>query len=212
MSSSSSKPTITSLSQRLTSLSSLILERSRVLSLNLPSSASTDTQIIRGLKNIRDGLERIADEVELESGGLSVGGGPGQGMGSRGGRISFSGGGGGKEIDKLALKGLGERYDRVIGMMEADDVGRTKVAGLKRRVRESVRYDLSTERGVCSQSLSFSVPFTHPPCRPHCLRLSLFMQTRIHPNRLNIHLPLPPTLLLSISCIIFESSQSKHHQ
>jgi syntaxin 8 len=58
--SSSAPPPLSTLSQRLTTASTLILERSRVVStLKLPASASTDAQIVRALTFVRDGLKRV---------------------------------------------------------------------------------------------------------------------------------------------------------
>lgn len=49
-------PSLTTASQRLTTVSSLILERSRVLSLGLTPSPTTDTKIGRVLRQVRDEL------------------------------------------------------------------------------------------------------------------------------------------------------------
>src|SRR4051794_27129893 len=58
--SSPAAPPLSTLSQRLTTASTLILERSRVVStLQLPASASTDAQIVRALTFVRDGLKRV---------------------------------------------------------------------------------------------------------------------------------------------------------
>jgi syntaxin 8 len=52
---------LTTASQRLTTVSSLILERSRVLSLGLTPSPTTDTKIGRVLRQVRDELVRLGD-------------------------------------------------------------------------------------------------------------------------------------------------------
>lgn len=48
-------------SQRLTTVASLILERSRVLTLGLTPSPTTDTKIGRVLRQIRDELVRLGE-------------------------------------------------------------------------------------------------------------------------------------------------------
>lgn len=54
-----------STSSRLTTTASLILERSRVISLGLTPSPSTDTKITRALKQVRDELvKRDAEDDE----------------------------------------------------------------------------------------------------------------------------------------------------
>lgn len=52
-------PSLATASQRLTTVSSLILERSRVLSLGLTPSPTTDTKIARVLRQIRDELVQM---------------------------------------------------------------------------------------------------------------------------------------------------------
>lgn len=52
---------LTTASQRLTTVSSLILERSRVLSLGLTPSPTTDTKIGRVLRQVWDELVRLGD-------------------------------------------------------------------------------------------------------------------------------------------------------
>ncbi|KAL0245683.1 hypothetical protein I308_104817 [Cryptococcus tetragattii IND107] len=109
-----STPTPASISQRLTTTSSLLLERSRILSLNLKPSPSSTQQIVRNLTSIRSDLERL----ELESTGLVLGGKKGKTKG-------------GDEGDE-EVKQLEERYDRLLGMLEEDDLGREKAKDLKR--------------------------------------------------------------------------------
>jgi syntaxin 8 len=104
-------PSTAAINQRLSSLSSMVLERSRVVSLKLSPSASTDAQIVRSLNFIRDGLNKI-EEQSRTSGGNQL-------KGTR---------------EDKALVDLGERYDRLISMLEEDDIGREKVKGLARPV------------------------------------------------------------------------------
>lgn len=99
-------PSTAALNQRLTSLSTQILERSRVVSLNLSPSASTESQIVRSLTFVRDGLIKIEDQAR-ETG----------------------------RVTDPVVRDLGERYDRMIGLMEQDDIGREKVKGLARPVQ-----------------------------------------------------------------------------
>ncbi|WVO21200.1 uncharacterized protein IAS62_002507 [Cryptococcus decagattii] len=109
-----STSTPASISQRLTTTSSLLLERSRILSLNLKPSPSSTQQIVRNLTSIRSDLEQL----ELESTGLVLGGKKGKTKG-------------GDEGDE-EVKQLEERYDRLLGMLEEDDLGREKAKDLKR--------------------------------------------------------------------------------
>lgn len=117
-------PSTAALSQRLNSLSSLIIERSRVVSLNLTPSSSTDAQITRSLSFVRDGLARIQDEIQIEQGGLNVG--------IRKSSVAKSGNG--TSAADRVLEDLGQRYDRLIEVMEEDDIGRDKVRGLRRSI------------------------------------------------------------------------------
>lgn len=87
----------------------MMLERSRVVSLNLPPSASTDAQIVRSLKFVNDGLTKVQDQASRS---------------------------GGSSETETALRELGESYDRLIGMMEQDDIGKAKVKDLKRSIPE----------------------------------------------------------------------------
>lgn len=112
-----SKTTPASISQRLTTTSSLLLERSRILSLNLKPSPPSTQQIVRNLTSIRSELEQL----ELESTGLALGGKKGKAKG-------------GDDGDE-EVKELGERYDRLLEMLEEDDLGREKAKDLKRTSR-----------------------------------------------------------------------------
>ena len=77
-----------------------------MVSLNLSPSASTESQIVRSLHFVRDGLAKIEEQArENEATGVDS-----------------------------TVKELGNRYDRMIGLMEQDDIGREKVKGLARPV------------------------------------------------------------------------------
>lgn len=123
-----STPSLATLSQRLTSTSSLLLERSRVLSLNLPPSASSQNQIVRNLTLIRGDLDAL--EQQMVSSGLSTPTGVGAGVGGR--RKS------GKRAEGEAerqVREMGETYDRLIDTFSEDPVGKEKSKGLKRVTR-----------------------------------------------------------------------------
>ncbi|WRT70246.1 uncharacterized protein IL334_007241 [Kwoniella shivajii] len=124
--------TISSISVRLNSTSSLLLERSRIISLNLKPSPSSTSQIIRNLTSIRADL----GQLELENKGFRVGGGGG---GGGGGNANASANGKGKNNrgENDELNELGERYDRLLEMMSEDDVGKEKVKDLRREERRS---------------------------------------------------------------------------
>ncbi|ODN99032.1 hypothetical protein I350_07184 [Cryptococcus amylolentus CBS 6273] len=101
-----------SISQRLATTSSLLLERSRILDLGMKPSPSSTQQVVRNLTSIRADLERL----DALSPGLG-GGGKGKGRGE-----------GGEE----GVEELRGRYDRLVEMLERDDVGREKAKALKR--------------------------------------------------------------------------------
>ncbi|WVR07705.1 hypothetical protein IAU60_004747 [Kwoniella sp. DSM 27419] len=125
-----SSPTPASVSQRLTTTSSLLLERSRILSLNLKPSPSSTSQIIRNLTAIRGDL----DQLHLESEGLAVGGGGGPTGKSKRGSVSASAYGLG--VDEGEVEELGQRYDRLLEMLGEDEVGKEKAKTLQRIKRE----------------------------------------------------------------------------
>lgn len=120
-----SNPTPASVSQKLTTTSSLLLERSRVLSLNLPPSSSSQTQIVRNLTALKNDITRLEDELDLESGGLRVGAGKGR-----------------EREEGAVVRGLAEQYERLIEILEEDEVGREKVklANLKRQPKVASAY------------------------------------------------------------------------
>ncbi len=107
-------PAPAALAQRLTTATTLLLERERVVrTLGLPASAATDAQVVRALTHVRDGLARW----EGEEGAAAS-----DGANATAAR---------DELDRL-----GRRYDEAIGMMEGqDEIGRLKVRPLKREVR-----------------------------------------------------------------------------
>ena len=109
-------PSLLSIQSRLTTTSSLLLERSRVISLNLAPSASSTSQVVRNLTTIKADLEKLEDESHLEASGLSVGG-----KGKKG---------------KNGLKELVERYDNLVEMLrDSDEVGKERAKELGRRQR-----------------------------------------------------------------------------
>ncbi len=113
------------ISHRLATTSTLLLERSRVLSLHLTPSASSQTQIVRNLTAIRTDLAKISDQLELEADGLVVGG-------------KKRGKGKAKGVEGEMRRQVGEtegRYDRLLEMFGEDEVGREKAKGLRREVK-----------------------------------------------------------------------------
>lgn len=110
--------TLTSIQARLITTSTLLLERERIISLKLAPSASSTAQITRNLTTLKTDLSKIEDEVELEAAGLAVGG------KKRGKTVEG-------EMEQ-AVREAGERYDRLIEMLEEDSIGREKAKELKR--------------------------------------------------------------------------------
>lgn len=100
--SSTPSPSLAKLSQRLNSVTSLVLERSRVVSLSLPPNPSTDASIVRSLMTIKQGLTRLVEERRRTV-----------------------------AEDGSELSGLKKRYEHVIELMEQDEIGRNKVKDLK---------------------------------------------------------------------------------
>ncbi|BEJ11780.1 hypothetical protein CspHIS471_0202400 [Cutaneotrichosporon sp. HIS471] len=115
---------LASISNRLTTAQSQLLERSRILSLGMHPSAAATTQIVRTLGGVKRELSRVADEAELERAGLVVGG----GNKSRSAQL---------DEDERALDSLGERYDRLVDMLGKDEDGRERAKGLVREKRPS---------------------------------------------------------------------------
>ncbi|ORY33498.1 hypothetical protein BCR39DRAFT_520457 [Naematelia encephala] len=133
-----SESQLTSLRQRLTSTSSLLLERSRVLSLGLPPSASSQNQITRNLSTIRSELANLSEVVELESSGLVVGSGLSSSLKRKGKEGALA----------AEVREMEEGYDRLIGMLEEDEVGREKAKTLR---REEVKRKSSPSPSTTSQ-------------------------------------------------------------
>lgn len=115
-----------SISARLTTTSTLLLERSRILSLSLPASASSQTQISKNFTTIRTDLAKLSDQLELENSGLVVGGGKKKKGKSIEGEFGRS------------VRELEERYDRLLEIFGEDEVGREKVKSIRREVKRSV--------------------------------------------------------------------------
>jgi syntaxin 8 len=118
---SMSSPALASLSSRLTTTSTLLLERQRIISLSLPPSASSTALIIRNLTSIKGDLTKLESQVETEEAVLSAGG-----------RKK------GKEGEGELARGVreaGERYDRLIAMLGDDELGRDKAKELRRELK-----------------------------------------------------------------------------
>lgn len=113
---------LASISNRLTTAQSQLLERTRILSLGMHPSAAATTQLVRALSGVKRELGRVGDEAELERAGLVVGGG-------NKGRSSQL------DEDERALEELGERYDRLVEMLCKDEDGRERAKGLIREKR-----------------------------------------------------------------------------
>jgi len=135
---------LASLSSRLTSAQSQLLERSRILSLGLVPSPSSTTSLIRTLTNVRDDLAKAEDEAALERTGLSVGNKKGSAP------------------DLAAIEELCARYDRLVDMLQADDDGRERAKSLV-RVKRYVRCGMD----LCCRLEATSVLVTFDPnlCR-----------------------------------------------
>lgn len=130
-------PSLLTVSQRLTSTSSLLLERSRVISLNLPPSATSQNQIVRNLTLIKNDLDKLQDQARLESSGLSVGkGNSGKGKGKK-----AEG-----EVEKQ-VREMGEQYDRLLEMFAEDAVGKEKAKVLRREKAYVLPF---LQEGMCS--------------------------------------------------------------
>ncbi|RXK40512.1 hypothetical protein M231_02164 [Tremella mesenterica] len=112
-------PSIPSTQQRLTTTSTLILERSRIISLSLPSNPSAQAQIVRNLTSIRSDLSQLSDEAALETSGLQVGKRPATP------RVVHE------------IKELERGYDRLLSMLGEDKVGEVLVRGLQRERKVS---------------------------------------------------------------------------
>ncbi|OCF38197.1 syntaxin 8 [Kwoniella heveanensis BCC8398] len=150
----STTPTAASISSRLTTTSSLLLERSRIISLNLKPSPSSTSQIIRNLTSIK----RDLDALETKDDDLH-GGGSGKGKGVAGGG------------DGSSLGELGESYDRLLEMLSEDDVGREKVKTLQREKLQPTPSPAATAE-VPPKSKS-PLPRIHTPSSAEVPKLSV---------------------------------------
>nr|ODN91558.1 syntaxin 8 [Cryptococcus depauperatus CBS 7855] len=158
-----------SVALRLTTTSSLLLERSRVLSLNLKPSPSSTQQIVRNLTGIRTDLERLASEGEDWT----------KGKGREGGEEE-----------------LGERYDRLVEMLEEDEVGREKAKPLRRDVKrlgrveregEQPRFSVEPPTPPMVSGPFRDDPFEDPsPLDPHELLSQQQMMMNDQDERLNL--------------------------
>jgi syntaxin 8 len=124
----SSSLALASLSSKLTTTSHLFLERQRIISLNLPPSASSTAQIIRNLTSIRGDLTRLEEQVGTEKSVLIAGGRKSKGKSRNGGGAEEG------EFGK-SVREVGERYDRLVGMLGDDELGKEKAKELKREVK-----------------------------------------------------------------------------
>jgi syntaxin 8 len=112
---SNPSPTLASLSRRLTSTSQLLLERQRIISLNIAPSASSTNTIVRNLSSIKRDLQQI--QGELTQNGLS------NGKGKKGE----------SEVEKQ-MREIGDSYDRLVEMLSEDEGGRAKAVALTREL------------------------------------------------------------------------------
>lgn len=112
---------LAAISSRLTSAQSQLLERSRILSLGLVPSSSSTTSLVRTLTNVRKDLAKLDDEAALERTGLMVG--------RTKSPVKSS------AADQAALEELGDRYDRLVEMLQVDDDGRERAKALVRERR-----------------------------------------------------------------------------
>lgn len=88
-------------------------------------SASTTTQLVRTLANVKKDLDKLSDEAELERAGLIVGGSKAKASESN------------IDADEQALEELGNRYDRLVEMLAKDEDGRERAQPLMRPKREA---------------------------------------------------------------------------
>jgi syntaxin 8 len=109
---SNPSPTLASLSRRLTSTSQLLLERQRIISLQIAPSANSTNTIVRNLLAIKRDLQQI--QSELSSNGLG-------GKGKKGE----------SEVEKQ-MREIGDSYDRLVEMLSEDESGKGKAKALTR--------------------------------------------------------------------------------
>jgi syntaxin 8 len=123
-----SSPALLTLSQKLTTTSSLLLERSRVLSLNLPPSASSQNQIVRNLTVIKNELDKL-EGASVLAGQAASKGKDGQKTNQQQQQPHQQ-----QQIDELA-----QQYDRLLDMFAEDEVGREKGKALRREKKWVLR-------------------------------------------------------------------------
>jgi len=121
---SNPSPTLASLSRRLTSTSQLLLERQRIISLNIAPSASSTNTIVRNLSSIKKDLQQI--QGDLTQNGLT------SGKGKKGE----------SEVEKQ-MRECGESYDRLVEMLSEDESGRAKAVALTRELYVILRPSIS---------------------------------------------------------------------
>lgn len=109
-------PSAARLSSLLSSTLPLLLERARSLSLALDPSPFTEQTALKNLQLLAQGIAAL--ELEARS-GLRVG---------DGGQVT----GGQKPASADERRRLREGLERCLGMMEVDDSGRAKVAGIRK--------------------------------------------------------------------------------
>jgi syntaxin 8 len=114
-----STPALLSIQQRLSSTSSLLLERSRVISLKLPPSASSQNQIVRNLTSIKNDLSKLETEYQVVA----------STPGKKGGKTKEG------ELTRQ-LREVGESFDRLVEIFGEDDVGREKAKVLRRQINK----------------------------------------------------------------------------
>jgi syntaxin 8 len=114
---SNPSPTLASLSRRLTSTSQLLLERQRIISLNIAPSASSTNTIVRNLSSIKRDLQQI--QGDLSQNGLTNATGKGKK--------------GESEVEKQ-MRECGDSYDRLVEMLSEDESGRAKAVTLTREL------------------------------------------------------------------------------
>ncbi|WWC91679.1 uncharacterized protein L201_006625 [Kwoniella dendrophila CBS 6074] len=154
-SSSSSSPTSTTISMKLNSTSSLLLERSRIISLNLKPSPTSLSQITRNLITIKSDL----DQLELKNKGLSLGGGGGGGGGFGGGSSKVKGN---TSNNKKEFEELEERYNKLLEILSEDELGKEKVKQLIRKKEDEQEEEVDDYQRSSSPSIYQPTPSPKP--------------------------------------------------
>lgn len=155
--SSSSGSSLSLLSQRLNSLTAIVLERERVVQLGLKPSASTDAQVVRGLTSLRGEIVRGREQRRLERQvGLSVGGGTKKKQQQQ--RPAEDAGD--------ALEGLAKRYINLLDLMSRDETGRRQVMELGLPDELVVQEPATQQQGGSSNDSNAGVSFQLIPPTP----------------------------------------------